>query len=206
MPNFKEFEVVLFTMNPSKSDTNWYLDSGVTSYVIRDLRKFAEMKHIVGINSVSFVVGQSHKVHGKGTVVTAHSEEIKMKNVLYVPGVKKNLLSVGAIANMGYVVIFSPISVGLCQKRYPHRIIVEGMKDTVNGLYRLVSIGSPRDVSQKREDVLLRERNINFDLWHIRFGHIGFQGLHELSKAEISTRMPYVPVVSKECDHCVLGK
>ncbi len=116
MPNFKEFEVVMFTMNPSKSDTNWYLDSGVTTYVIRDLTKFTEMKHIVGINSVSFVVGQSHKAHGKGTVVAAHNEDIKLKNVLYVPGVKKNLISVRAIANMGYVVMFSPLSVGLCQK------------------------------------------------------------------------------------------
>jgi hypothetical protein len=197
MPNFKEFEVVMFTMNPSKSDTNWYLDSGVTSYVIRDLTKFTEMKHIVGINSVSFVVGQSHKAHGKGTVGAAHNEEIKMNNVLYVPGVKKKLLSVGAIANMGYVVMFSPNKCWIVSKKYPHRIIVDGMKDTVNGLYRLVSIGSPRDVSQKREEVLLTERNIDIYLWHIRFGHIRFQGLHELSNAEISTRMPYVPVVSK---------
>lgn len=108
MPNFKEFEVVMFTMNPSKSDTNWYLDFGAISYVIRDLTKFTEMKHIFGINLVSFVVGQFHKVHGKCTVVAIHNKEIKMNNVLYVPGVRKKLLSIGAIVNMGYVVMFSP--------------------------------------------------------------------------------------------------
>jgi hypothetical protein len=108
MPNFKEFEVVMFTMNPSKSDTNWYLDSGAISYVIRDLTKFTEMKHIVEINLVSFVLGQFHKVHGKCIVVVVHNKEIKMNNVLYVPSVKKNLLFIGAIVNMGYVVMFSP--------------------------------------------------------------------------------------------------
>ncbi len=80
------------------------------------------------------------------------------------------------------------------------------MKDIVNGLYRLISIGSPRDVSKKRKEVLLTEHNIDIDLWHIRFSHMGFQGFHELSKGGNSTCMPYVQVVSKECDHCVLGK
>jgi len=108
MPNFKEFEVVIFTMNPSKSDTNWYLDSGAISYVIRDLTKFTEMKHIFGINLVGFVVGQFHKVHGKCTIVAIHNKEIKMNNVLYVPGVRKKLLFIGAIVNMVYVVMFSP--------------------------------------------------------------------------------------------------
>jgi hypothetical protein len=88
-----------------------------------------------------------------------------------------------------------------CIKKYLHKVIVEGMKDIVNGLYRLISIGSPRDVSQKRKEVLLTEHNID-----IKFSHMGFQGLHELSKGENSTCMPYVLVVSKECDHCVLGK
>ncbi len=108
MPNFKEFEVVMFTMNPSKNDTNWYLDSGAISYVIRDLTKFTKMKHIVGINLVSFVVGQFHKVHGKCIIVAVHNKEIKMNNVFYVLGIKKNLLSIGTIVNMGYVVMFSP--------------------------------------------------------------------------------------------------
>jgi hypothetical protein len=38
------------------------------------------------------------------------------------------------------------------------------MKDIVNGLYRLISIGSPRDVSKKRKEVLLTEHNIDIDL------------------------------------------
>jgi hypothetical protein len=64
-------------------------------------------------------------VHGEGTVVAAHNEEIKMNNVLYIPGVKKNLLSVGAIANMGYVVMFIPNKCWIVSKKHPHRIIVE---------------------------------------------------------------------------------
>jgi hypothetical protein len=51
-----------------------------------------------------------------------------------------------------------------CIKKYLHKVIVEGMKDIVNGLYRLINIGSPRDVSKKRKEVLLTEHNIDIDL------------------------------------------
>jgi hypothetical protein len=37
-------------------------------------------------------------------------------------------------------------------------------------------------------------------------GHIGFQGLHDLSKVRSSKGMPYILVIIKTCDACMLGK
>jgi len=51
-----------------------------------------------------------------------------------------------------------------CIKKYLHKVIVEGIKDIVNGLYRFISIGSLKDASQKRKEVLLIEHNIDIDL------------------------------------------
>ncbi len=37
-------------------------------------------------------------------------------------------------------------------------------------------------------------------------GHINFQGLHELLKEGHSIGIPYIPITSKNCDECALGK
>jgi hypothetical protein len=46
----------------------------------------------------------------------------------------------------------------------------------------------------------------NVELWHKIMGHIGFQGLHDLSKVRSSKGMPYISVIIKTCDACMLGK
>jgi hypothetical protein len=56
---------------------------------------------------VKSIVHHTHKVYGKGNIVVAYQNEIKtMSNVVYVLVVKKILLLVVVIANMGHVVMF----------------------------------------------------------------------------------------------------
>ncbi|KAH9549521.1 hypothetical protein CY35_10G024000 [Sphagnum magellanicum] len=107
-PNLKDFEVAMITMQLQKKDTNWYLDSGASAHVTGDIGNLTNVKKEVDATSnVKSAPGHTHKVHGKGKAVVAHHGEIKIvNNVLYVPSVKTNLLSVGALANMGCVVVF----------------------------------------------------------------------------------------------------
>lgn len=43
-------------------------------------------------------------------------------------------------------------------------------------------------------------------MWHEHMGHIGFQGLHEISRPWNSSQMPYIPITTKICDECVMAK
>jgi len=53
-------------------------------------------------------------VYGKGNVVITYQNEIKtLNNVFYVLGVKKFFLLTTIIANMGHVMMFENIHVGL---------------------------------------------------------------------------------------------
>jgi hypothetical protein len=52
--------------------------------------------------------GESHAVKGSSTAtVKTNSGEINLTNVKYVPSMRKNLVSMGLIADIGRLVVFS---------------------------------------------------------------------------------------------------
>lgn len=157
-PNFQELEVAMFTTNLKNRNTNWYLDSGATSHVIGDASKFVDLKEIVDRKIVKFVAGHKHMVYGKGSIVISQNGAIKkVNNVLYVPGVKKNWLFVGAIADMRYMVLFGTSKCWILSNKYPHKLIADGWRDPLNGLYMLTMEVIPRTVTGKTETLLLIE-------------------------------------------------
>jgi hypothetical protein len=56
----------------------------------------------------------------------------------------------------------------------------------VNGLYKLEITMAPKH-EQPTSLLLLVEWQLAIELWHKRMGHIGFQGLHQLSRLEHSS-------------------
>jgi hypothetical protein len=61
-----------------------------------------------------------------------------MNDVLYVLGINKKLLSMGAIINKGCVVIFGSQKCWIIMS-LPTKFIIEGKHDKFNGLYKLGS-------------------------------------------------------------------
>ncbi len=145
-------------------------------------------------------MGHIHEVHRKGSSVIAFHGGIKiLNNVLYVPRVKENLLLVGAIANMGCVMIFGRTNCWIIIVYTPHKIIATSQKDLTNGLYKF-TIAILQKVSQNSPTPLMIERQPKISLWHERLGHISIQGVHELSKEGHSTVLPYILIINIVCD------
>ncbi len=85
---------------------------------------------MVDFASVKFVVGHAQKVYGMGNVVIAYQGEIKtMDNVLYVLGIKRNLLLARAIVNMGYVVMFGKQTYWIVVAITLHKVLVIDYRD-----------------------------------------------------------------------------
>jgi len=94
----------------SKSDT-WCLDSGATRHMCNSKTRFSLM-YGNSSTDVYTAADQCIKSCGEGTVkINARinkncSNLVELKNVIYVPELRNNLLSVSAITDKGYVVRF----------------------------------------------------------------------------------------------------
>jgi hypothetical protein len=86
-----------------KEEDEWFIDSGCSSHMTGDQRKFVSLKKRGG--NVAFGDDSSTKILGKGTVKLG-SENVKAGKVLLVEDLKHNLLSVSKICDQGYTLTF----------------------------------------------------------------------------------------------------
>jgi transposase InsO family protein len=118
-----------------------------------------------------------------------------MKDVLYVPGLKKNLLSISALDKKGYRVAFIDGDVIMWAKRETlNEAIVIGSEE--NGLYKLK--GHP-------ETAMTHAIENSYELWHRRLAHINYKALPYICKAITGLRELKVDQEGI-CNGCAQGK
>ena len=90
----------------SSSPETWLIDSGYTNHMTYDQRLFKELNKTI-TSKVRIGNGAYLAVKGKGTVaIEGHTGLKLIFNVLYVPEINQNLLSVGQLLEKGYKVLF----------------------------------------------------------------------------------------------------
>ena len=82
----------------------WYIDSGCSKHMTGDREKLHSYKALKKEKSVSFGNDTHTVIKGKGFVFL--KEKVKVGNVMYVDGLKHNLLSVSQMCDQGNEVIF----------------------------------------------------------------------------------------------------
>nr|KYP70615.1 Putative transposon Ty5-1 protein YCL075W family [Cajanus cajan] len=91
------------TKKPSKA---WIIDSGCTNHMNYDRELFKELNK-TDISKVETGNGAHLIVKGKGTLfIKSHSGLKLISNVVYVPDINQNLLSVAQLLGKGYKVLF----------------------------------------------------------------------------------------------------
>nr|KYP45860.1 Retrovirus-related Pol polyprotein from transposon TNT 1-94 [Cajanus cajan] len=91
------------TKKPSKA---WIIDSGCTNHMTYDRELFKELNK-TNISKVQMGNGAHLAVKGKGTLaIKSHSGFKLISDVLYVPDINQNLLSVSQLLGKGYKVLF----------------------------------------------------------------------------------------------------
>jgi hypothetical protein len=89
-------------------DTNWYMDSGASSHVTRDSSNVEFLDQNTPTQHVITTNGKIHRINAVGSrFVTLAQGEINLNKVLYVPAFKRNLMSVGTLADEGRIIVFS---------------------------------------------------------------------------------------------------
>jgi hypothetical protein len=88
-----DVKLVAAAMNSYTIDTNWYTDTGATDHITGELEKLSFRNKYHGGDQIHTADGADMNISHIGhTTAHALSRNIHLKNVLYVPQGKKNLV------------------------------------------------------------------------------------------------------------------
>jgi transposase InsO family protein len=183
---------------------SWILDSGATDHMTNSSHQFTSYTPCPSNRKITTADGSVTTVAGRGDVRL--SESLFLKNVLHVPKLCTNLISIHKLTNDSNCYVSFYPSYCVFQERSTKRMI--GRAEARGGLYyldnpsrqdrahnlSLSSIASLSDVSESRKDKIL--------LYHRRLGHPSFQVL----KLMFPSLFKGVMIEHFHCDVCELAK
>ncbi|GJS20023.1 zinc finger, CCHC-type containing protein, partial [Tanacetum coccineum] len=158
----------------------WWIDSGATTHVCKD-RCWFKTYEPVEDGSVLYM-GDDHfaPVHGKGSVVLEFSsgKSITLFNVLYVPKLRKNLISGPVLNKCGYKQVYESDKYILSKCG-----VFVGFGYYNNGMFMLNLNKVPDD----SDSVYMSSSStvVNSSLWHARLGHVHYKRMLEMSKDDL---------------------
>lgn len=118
-----------------KKNQPWYLYSRATRHVTGN-KEFLELYTPNKQGSVTMAGGKKHCVEGSGsTKICTKDGEIKLREVLYVPSFKKNLISLRCLAQIEKLIAFSNNQCWIMSKH--NKLTLASHQDEMNGLYRI---------------------------------------------------------------------
>ena len=183
----------------------WFFDSGASKHITSQRDMFSSLESAPAGNTVTCANNSSYPVKGVGKIVlaAANGSTFTLLDALYVPGIKKNLLSVFALAKNGLVVKFVDDRCTIHDLRDGDVIVASG--SLCRGLYRLDSYDkSVNDAAYSVSDL---QAMSDAKLWHARFGHLNFSSLLRLHKNDMVMSLPNLKSPEKHvCEGCILGK
>ena len=192
-----EIEALMISHNMlSVSATRkWIVDSGASCHMCCDSGLFETLENLKHPIDVSVGDGHSLKATGRGIIslnMRLSFEKLtkcKLMDVLYVPKLSYNLLSVSKATEAGATTEFNEQG---CQIYNGSNKLIAVAKKTGSLYYLncLTCIEKVNVVDQKTKEMI----------WHRRFGHLGMQNLQKLVRSKLVRRFDFD--ASKKLDFC----
>lgn len=180
-----------FTSN--EKTTNWILDSGASSHMCHDRSafcNFVELKH-----SVMLATGDNVTALGMGNVLLKSTyADVELSNVLYIPNLHTNILSVSKIIDHNCCVKFVNRKAAITTT--DNKFIFEA--NLRSGVFIA-------NLQCKKEMVMTVDERKNC-LWHSRFGHLNFKDLNALKKKGLVNGIETKIEKSCCCEVCAVCK
>lgn len=179
----------------SGSDS-WILDSGASRHMSNSAKCFENLIHLK--TSIEIKVGDGRIIHGTGIgnvkIIVKNSSDIILKNVLFVPKLAYNLISVSQLSKDGKSINFHGDTCEISS--LSGDCLATGKK--TGDLYELVDI-SIKCLSACNPDV----KNI----WHRRYCHLHGDGLNKLVREELADGIDAKNFNDISfCEPCAAGK
>lgn len=194
-----EFANYAFCISKSKEKIiGWFIDSGASCHITNNVNFFTSLDVNVR-QSITVANGElvwsSGKGDGKIVAMSEHGQEheIVIRDVLYVPEVNANLLSVKKLTSKGYDVNFSNDK---CVIKYgPNIVIVAKLQD---GLYK---------INESQCYSLFHSVTKCVHYWHEVFGHRSIDSIQKMFRDDLTQD---IQIKNCKCDFtcevCLRGK
>lgn len=173
---------------------DWYVDSGASSHMTPD-GDILRNKRTPNVLKITSANDAKMDVKSEGdTRLTLDNKSIPMHNVLHVPDLAANLLSVSSMVSKGNSVIFDKNG---CTIRNAEDMIVANCKPE-NGVYKF---------QESNEKCMFSSRPEKAYTWHRRLGHINHASLRKMRDGAV-TGINFSDDDSdiKNCEVCCTGK
>jgi hypothetical protein len=183
---------VISTTPSKEKDTkspDWILDSGCSQHITYDKTKFVSLEEQDGV--VTVANRKELSIYGKGTIeIELSTKVVSLSNVLYVPDIGYNLLSISQLADNDITTTFFK---GKSEIRRNGSLLATSyrqgrsyvLKETIATRLATTDLGKP-----SAESIL----------WHRRLGHPGNDKLVITPKG--LSGLPTLIPLSEECDTC----
>ncbi|MCO5565008.1 hypothetical protein L7F22_018678 [Adiantum nelumboides] len=182
----------------------WYFDSGASRHITSRKDLFSSLDAAPAGKKVTCANNASYPIKGVGKILITISDgsDLCLPDVLYVPGIKKNLLSVSSLAKNGLRVIFEDDRCIVRDRENGYSLVTTGTLE--NGLFVL-------DRYEKQIQACIAETKTqamqDAELWHARFGHVGYGSLMTLQRHNMVHDLSLLEMPPRHvCEGCVLGK
>jgi hypothetical protein len=180
-------------LSAQRKKNPWYIDSGCSKHMTGDKSKFLTLSDSKSGN-VTFGNDAPGKIKGKGIVSLSNGKR-KAQDVLFVEGLKHNILSVSQVRDRGCEVFFTSKDCRI-KSVDSGQLVAKGIR-TENNVYVL---------KEEKEECHLRKYDESW-LWHRRLGHLNFDHIIKLRN---NGAVKDLPKISKPydsvCKPCQIGK
>ncbi|KAM2946602.1 hypothetical protein COP2_029388 [Malus domestica] len=176
----------------------WYIDSACSNHMTSREELLVEINRSIKAK-VQVGTGVLVDVKGKGTlVIDTDKGKRYIREVMLVPGIAENLLSVGQMTEHGYFLLFGDYKVDIFDDRTLTNLVVS-VKQKGNRCFPLVF---------KSNDHLVLKTNVHQSstMWHKRFGHLNFRSLQQLQEHDMVLGLPEMHDSEGVCQGCAFGK
>jgi hypothetical protein len=184
-----------------EADSSWYLDSGCTEHLakssnsLKNVRPLEKPIQIRSAKSGTFLTAKEMGDIPVETVIGEQTKRITIKNVLVVPNLEFNLLSVRRLEMNGLKIIFENGNGNIFKN--DELVAVAHRKEKLYELaFKLPDVECAAVASSTTDTA---------ELWHKRLGHIGRTGLEKV-KDLVDGMEVNLPKNSCICPVCVEGK
>lgn len=164
----------------------WWIDSGATRHVCAVKEAFATYSTAGPEEELSMENTATAKIEGYG--------KIFLNSVLYVPTIRKNLVSTSLLVKNGFKCVFVSDKVVVSKNE-----MYVGKGYLTEGLFKL-NVMVVDSMNRIAASSYLLESN---DLWHIRLGHVNYKTLRKLINLEV---LPKFECNKSKCQICIESK
>lgn len=185
-----------YAMAAEASVDTWFIDSGASSHLTSDrqiFKKFSENSNFADIVTAD---NTRLKVIGSGSIeLLVDSRIIPVNDVLLVPDITANLLSVSSMVKAGNSVNFN--NNGCVVRSASGDVIVKTAPQ--NGIYKVTD-------SKKTSGMLAGSNEDQLMKWHRRLGHLSYGNLVKLNEMIGGISLKGNRDALEKCVPCLMGK